>query len=202
MPRMPPHLVLDDFLPAELHDALLGKALEQGDTITRGTVEHGSVDVAIRRAWTSRDLGDLKPALQSAIEQTLPALFSALSIPRFEPVKIELELSAHRDGDFYHPHIDTFYAEPREGMASDRVITAVYYFYAEPKGFSGGEFAIYPFGGAGDPLLIEPRDNRLLAIPAFALHEVRPIRCESDDFRSARFAVNAWVHRARESAPQ
>jgi Rps23 Pro-64 3,4-dihydroxylase Tpa1-like proline 4-hydroxylase len=44
--------------------------------------------------------------------------------------------------------------------------------------------------------VIEPRDNRLLAIPAFAIHEVRPISCPANDFRSARFAVNVWLNRA------
>ena len=124
-----------------------------------------------------------------------------LAIAPFEPAKIELELSAHRDGDYYHPHIDTFISEDRDGLPTDRVITVVYYFHFQPRGFTGGEFRIHPFAaGRQDPVAIEPKDNRLLAIPAFALHEVMPISCASDDFRCARFAVNAWVHRARAAA--
>ena len=200
MSLMPRHIVLDDFLPAGLHDALLEHALGQQEMFAPGTVRNSgseAVGDARQNQVCKASLGDLKPELCEAIGNALPAIFEGLGMPAFEPESIELELSVHRDGDFYRPHVDTFVSENREGVESDRVVTAVYYFHAQPRGFSGGEFAIHPLAGGGEPVTIEPRDNRLLAIPAFAVHEVRPIRCESNDFRAARFAVNAWVHRAR-----
>jgi len=203
MSMLPPHLVIDGFLPPDLHDGLLQYALGHEADFARsamrkdGRAYHGED----RRSWSSEgELGGLKQPFQAAIREALPALFAALGMEPFEPHAIEVDMSAHRNGDYFRPHCDTMHSGNRTRY-SDRVITAVYYFHAQPRGFSGGEFAIHPFG-EGDPVLIEPRDNRLLAIPAFATHEVKPIEIANDDFRSARFAVNAWVHRARKTAPQ
>jgi len=195
---MPPHLVIDGFLPDELHDALLEHALGQEAALTRSGVRQYGVRERgdYRRSWVSPDgFGVLQERFRAAILEALPVLFEQLRMLAFEPAGFEIELSAHRDGDYFRPHIDTLTGSNRDGNGSFRAITTVYYFHAQPRGFSGGEFAILPFG-EGDPVLIDPRDNRLLALPAFARHEVLPISCQPDDFRSARFAVNAWVHRS------
>ena len=200
MSRLPRHVVIDGFLPAELHDALLAQTLGQEEAFKRSTMREGGADVhgEARKSWVNdAELGELEAPLETAVRAALPLIFEGLGIEPFEPAKIELEVSAHRDGDFYRPHVDTFHSEDRAGRKTDRVVTAVYYFHAQPRAFSGGEFRIHPFGGVGEPITIEAEDNRLLAIPAFALHEVRPIACENGEFRSSRFAVNAWVHRAR-----
>lgn len=197
VPLLPPYVVIDDFLSPGQHDALLAWALEQEGAIARGTLHGNCLNSEIRRSWTSRDLGQLKPVLRSRIGEVLPRLLDSVRMASFDGAKIELEMSAHRDGDFYGPHIDTGVSTGRDGLLTDRVVTVVYYFHARPRGFSGGELAIHPFGGGGDPVLIDPKDNRLLAFPAFALHEVKPVHCERDSFAAGRFAVNAWVHRPR-----
>jgi SM-20-related protein len=200
---LPPHLVIDEFLPPELHDGLLQYALAHEADFARSHVRRDgqAYHSEDRRSWSSAgELDGLKQPFQAAVLEALPSLFATLGIEPFEPHVLEVEMSAHRDGDYFRPHWDTMHSVNRTRF-SDRVITAVYYFHAQPRGFSGGEFAIHPFG-EGDPVLIEPRDNRLLAIPAFAMHEVKPIEIAGDDFRSARFAVNAWVHRSRKPAAQ
>jgi Rps23 Pro-64 3,4-dihydroxylase Tpa1-like proline 4-hydroxylase len=195
MAVLPPHVVIDDFLPGGLHDDLLGYVLAREDGFAPAAVRRGAVDYSDRRrAWTRPDLGDLRAPFREAIVRHLPQLFAGLGMEPFEPALIELELSAHRNGDFFRPHVDTFVGKQGDEGETDRVVTAVYYFHAQPRGFTGGEFAIHPFG-EGEPVIIEPRDNRLLAIPAFAIHEVRPIACPCDAFRSARFAVNVWLNR-------
>jgi SM-20-related protein len=201
VPLQPPYLVIDNFLSAEQHDALLALALQQEEEITRGALQSSSVDCAIRRSWTSRNLGDLKDVLRARVGEALPQVLNGLRIAAFAVAAIELELSAHRDGDFYRPHIDTNVSTTRDGLPTDRLVTAVYYFHAQPRGFSGGQLAIHSFAGGGEPVLIEPVDNRLLAFPAFALHEVKPVRCQRDEFAAARLAVNAWIHRARAPVP-
>jgi predicted 2-oxoglutarate/Fe(II)-dependent dioxygenase YbiX len=193
---LPPHLVIDDFLPAALHDDLLAYVLAREDGFAPAAVRRGAVDYGDwRRAWTRPDLGELRAPFHEAIVRRLPQVFAGLGMEPFEPALIELELSAHRDGDFFRPHVDTFVRKQDDEGETDRVVTAVYYFYAQPRGFIGGEFAIHPFGD-GEPVVVEPKDNRLLAIPAFAIHEVRPILCPGNVFRSARFAVNVWLNRA------
>jgi len=198
-----PHLVIDHALPAGLHDGLLQWALAHEADFERSSVRKDgqAYQGEERQSWScAAGLGEFKQPFRAAISAMLPEMFHTLGIEPFEPGKIEVEMSAHRDGDYFQPHRDSFHGQNRDA-GGDRVITAVYYFHAQPKGFTGGEFAIYPFG-EGDPLLVEARDNRLLAIPAFALHEVKPIRCEDDAFRSARFAINAWVRRAPKPPPQ
>ena len=203
MARLPRHVVIDGFLPVELHDAVLAKTLGQEKAFKRSTMREDGADVhgEARKSWVNEaELGELEAPFEEAVRAALPAIFGGLGIQPFEPAKIELEVSAHRDGDFYRPHVDTFHSEDRAGRKTDRVVTAVYYFHAHPRAFTGGEFRIHPFGGWGEPVTLEAEDNRLLAIPAFALHEVRPIACDNGEFRSSRFAVNAWVHRARPPA--
>lgn len=201
MPRLARHLVIDDFLAPDLHDSLLAHALGQEAAFERSSVrkDRGNFYGDARKSLIcSAKLGPLKAPLEAAIRQALPAILEGIGLAPFEPARIELEISAHRNGDYFLPHIDTFHGGERDGIETDRVVTAVYYFHAQPKAFTGGEFRIHPFGAdGGDPVDIEPKNNRLLALPAFALHEVRPIASDSDDFRSSRFAVNAWVHRAR-----
>jgi Rps23 Pro-64 3,4-dihydroxylase Tpa1-like proline 4-hydroxylase len=189
-------VVIDDFLPAGLHDDLLAYALAQEGGFAPAAVRRGAVDYSgRRRAWTRPDLGDLREPFREAIVRRLPQLFAGLGMESFQPALIEFELSAHRDGDFFRPHVDTYVRKQGGEGDTDRVVTAVYYFHAQPRGFTGGEFAIHPFG-EGEPVVVEPKDNRLLAIPAFAIHEVRPIACPGNAFRSARFAVNVWLNRA------
>lgn len=194
----PRHFVIDDFLTAELHDRLLGHVLAHRDLFIAAEVKrHGApVYHQQRKAMTNEYLGVLAKPFREAVRAVLPAMFEALGMAPFEPARLELELSAHGDGDFFAPHRDTFIGPNAAGLPSDRAITAVYYFHARPRRFTGGQFAVHPFG-PGEPELIEPLDNRLLAIPAFAVHEVRPIVDPGGTFESARFAVNAWVHKAR-----
>jgi Rps23 Pro-64 3,4-dihydroxylase Tpa1-like proline 4-hydroxylase len=139
----------------------------------------------------------LREAYREAVIGRAAALLSALGIPPCPLDPVELQLVAHRQGSFFRPHIDTFTQANREGQKSDRVLTLVYYLHAQPRRFTGGEIALFPFG-PGEPLAIDPADNRLLAFPSFALHEVRPIATPEDDrFTDARFAVNCWLHRER-----
>ncbi len=154
-----------------------------------------------RQSWACEDgLGPLKAPFHDLIEAQREAMLAALGLPAFEVARVELELVAHRGGSFFLPHIDTLTSMNRGDRQTDRILTTVYYFQNQPKRFSGGELALFPFG-AGEPLIFEPSDNRLVAFPSFAMHEVKSITCPpGDNFADARFAVNCWLHRARPSA--
>lgn len=104
-----------------------------------------------------------------------------------------MELAAHGDGDFYRRHIDTFIRG--EVTGTDRVLTAVYYFHARPKAFTGGELRLHSFRSPDDGgswVDIEPAHDSLLLFPAWAPHEVRPVSCPGGDFAQSRFAINCW----------
>jgi predicted 2-oxoglutarate/Fe(II)-dependent dioxygenase YbiX len=194
------HLVIDDFLPAEDHAALLAFALANEahfapSEVRRGTQGYHAPDTR-KSLLCGAPLGGLKDRFRAAILARNDELFAATGTPPFAVARCEIELAVHRDGCFFAGHQDTFTEESRAGTHSDRLVSAVWYFHAEPRRFSGGELAIYPFG-EGEPDLIEPRDNRLVVFPSVAFHEVLPISCPGDAFADARFSINCWLRRAR-----
>jgi hypothetical protein len=107
---MPPHLVIDGFLPDELHDALLEHALGQEAALTRSGVRQYGVRERgdYRRSWVSPDgFGVLQERFSRGNPGSAAVLFEQLRMPAFESRGFEIELSAHRDGDYFRPHIDT-----------------------------------------------------------------------------------------------
>jgi Rps23 Pro-64 3,4-dihydroxylase Tpa1-like proline 4-hydroxylase len=199
--RIPPHLVLDQFLPESIHDALLDHAAASTDAYERtGVVRQGKAGLipADRQSWNRPDgLGPGGEEFIAFVSARREDIAARLKIPPFEVDMVETELVAHRHGDFYGRHIDTFLHADRAGRRHNRVLTMVYYLHAQPRRFSGGELALYPFGG-GEPVLIEPHDNRLLAFPSFALHEVRRVEAPDEPLAAARFAINVWFNRVQD----
>jgi SM-20-related protein len=121
-----------------------------------------------------------------------------LSIKPFAIREPELEVSAYNDGAFFQPHIDTMTGQP--GRDSCRMVSGVYYFQGQPKGFEGGELRLHRFGSRGGDneghIDLAPIANSCLLFPSWAPHEVRPVRCPSGRFEDSRFAVNIWLHAA------
>ncbi len=120
-------------------------------------------------------------------------------MPSFVPAKIELQLTAHNDGEFYKRHIDT-----RTGPSDEptvRLISFVYYCSASPSRFSGGALRLYGFGENDTRQVdIEPVCDSLVVFPSWAPHEVLPVACESGRFEDSRFAINGWIRRAKAPA--
>jgi Rps23 Pro-64 3,4-dihydroxylase Tpa1-like proline 4-hydroxylase len=199
--RLARHLVIDQFLPPDLHDAVLAHALGNAARFAPSEVRPGArgyIDPDIRRSLVlDIGLGALEGAFQAAIAAQLDELCAGAGIAPFAIARSECELAAHGDGHFFRIHHDTLVEQGRTSTNTDRVLSLVYYFHRQPPGFSAGELAVYPFGG-GEPVLIEPRDNRLVAFAAMTPHEVLPVRCPSGQFEDYRFAINCWLHRARQ----
>jgi len=199
MPQLK-HQVIDDFLPSQAHAAWLAFAIANETGFAASEVRRasgGQYDPAVRRSQIFQtDLGVLEADFAAALLALKAELFEGTGTPPFEIAKFEVELAVHRNGCFFAAHQDTLTREDRIGLSSDRIISAVWYFHAQPRGFSGGELVIHPFGSS-PASVIEPRDNRLVMFPSFALHEVRPVVCPGDAFASARFSINCWLRRAR-----
>lgn len=195
---MPPYLVLPDFLEEETVAGLLDHALahEAEFVPTRtGCGEKGGVKPNIRVSVATRHLGPFKPILESKVLGLVPDLVDKLRLTPVQALKLELQLVAHNEGAFYKRHIDIQTASHRNHV---RVLSAVYYFHSEPKGFSGGALRLYAIGGRNAPFVdIVPERNSLLVFPSWAPHEVMPISCPSGRFIDSRFAINCWVHRQK-----
>ena len=195
---LPPFVVLRDFLTAETVRELFEFALarERAFAPTRtGRNESRNVRPEVRVSLGLRDLGAFRPMLKDKMQAIAPGLVAKLGMTPVDSPRFETELVAHNDGAFYKRHIDTHTASDRD----IRILSAVYYFHAEPKAFTGGALRLYAIGDpAGARFVdIEPEHNTLLVFPSWAPHEVMPISCPSRRFADSRFAINCWVYRAR-----
>ena len=215
---LPPHHRIFDFLPESEHRQLYEWAVSIRDKFRPATVSKGRprrefrVDPDRRIGLTTRKLGPLEGVLRERLLGALPELMAATGTGGPAPVSLELELAAHADGAYYRPHIDIPVGANRQPLGAnpgeDRVLSAVYYFYSEPRAFSGGQLRLFSFGpiptadeGERRHVDLEPVRNSLVAFPSWVPHEVRPIACPSGEFRDYRFALNCWYCRALD-APQ
>jgi Rps23 Pro-64 3,4-dihydroxylase Tpa1-like proline 4-hydroxylase len=163
-----------------------------------GYGELGNVDSSQRISSILLDLGELKKVVKDRVKASLPEMFAKLGSSPFTPARIELELVAHGDGAFFSTHTDTFVRV--EGAPSHRVISAVYYFHALPRAFSGGVLRLYALASGPEQersrVEIEPENDTLAFFPSWYPHEVLPVKCPGGRFEDSRFAINCWVHRA------
>jgi Rps23 Pro-64 3,4-dihydroxylase Tpa1-like proline 4-hydroxylase len=196
-------VVFDGFLPPPLFGALLGHALAQAGRHEPAVVNEDGVTLVDRTTRAAEfcpaGLGELREPFLALVLAKLDAMLAALGMMRFAVDDIEAELVAHNDGAFFSRHIDTRLDYAAAGKDIHRMISLVYYFHREPKGFSGGELELHPVTG-GEPQVLEPRNNRLIAFPSFVPHEVRRVACPSGEFADSRFAINVWLSRARQTA--
>jgi SM-20-related protein len=131
------------------------------------------------------------------IRAIMPKVMEQLRIGAFTVGKIECQITANVDGSYFKAHTDAGYDGPIK-----RVLTYVYYFNRDPKGFTGGELRIYDdelcngkFVATESFQIVEPRNNSIVFFNAAIMHEIMPVVVPSKQFRDARFTVNGWVER-------
>jgi SM-20-related protein len=199
--RIAPHVVRDDFLPADTLRSLIAWTLAREADFVSTLVggPHGRVDTAIRasRCLPAKTFEPQRALFLDHIAPLVADLCPALGLQHFTVGKIQLGLVCHNDGDYYRRHSDTAVTATRQ--SATRMISAVFYFHPEPKGFSGGELRLHPFSARAETGAfadLVPAQNRLVAFPSWAPHEVMPVSCPSGAFAASRFSVNCWIHRA------
>ena len=201
---MPPWHRYSGFLSADEREGLLQHALELREKFKPSTLIGGVINPDRRVSEKTRKLGPFRAIFEQKIGAMLDDIFRRTGTRPFEPESYELELVAHGNGAHFKPHTDIPFGPGRKPLGGDksgthdRLLSGVYYFHREPKGFSGGALRLYRFGGGDDPddwIDIEPEQNSLVVFPTWATHEVRPISCPSGDFADSRFAVNVWLCR-------
>ena len=204
---MPPYRVYRGFLDTTTHASLLAWTIENEakfeTSLIEGNKDGERYDPSLRTSLRVSDFGSVKAVLGRRLMDFVPTLITDLGVTPFEPSGAELELVANNDGAFFKRHIDTLMAGGRK--ASDRILSAVYYFHSEPKGFSGGALRLFSFGtkeGDNNFVDVQPEQNILVAFPSWASHEVLPVRCPSNLFSDSRFNVNCWVHRHSIGTPR
>lgn len=193
---IPPYLVVRDFLDEATVTALFEYALAREAAFAPTGVGHGesaSVKPHVRVSVGLRDLGPFRPILASKVIGLLPEWIARLGASPVGSPKLELDLVAHNEGAYYKRHIDTQTASHQHSI---RVLSAVYYFFAQPKGFSGGALRLFAIGAKDAGFVdIEPENNTLVVFPSWIPHEVTAVSCPSKHFADSRFAINCWVYR-------
>jgi hypothetical protein len=181
-------------------EELLNYVLQSKERFVPATVvvdggDHSQVNEKIRRAHTLDDLGPFDSVFREEVLQHLAPALKRLNLKSFPIGRLEMQITASGDGDYFRLHTDS-------DTKSTREISFVYYFHREPRRFSGGELRLYASREvAGQqipsdhPQTLSPRQDMLLLFSSANDHEVLPVRVPTKDFADSRFTVNGWIHR-------
>jgi SM-20-related protein len=148
-----------------------------------------------RRSRVLMDTGRFHELFRERIAFYLPRILRSLQQPFFEMTRLESQMTASNDGDYFHMHNDNTHAS-----WPSREITFVYFFHREPRPFTGGELVLYDFSpdGVSDagPVRrrVTPQQNSIIFFPSSALHEILPVQCPSHRFDDGRLTLNGWLH--------
>jgi SM-20-related protein len=203
--RVPPHHVVKSVFGPEMVESLISYAVSNQDRFEQAVVETGYGQKIVPEFRISSRLGDfgtLRGEFKERMRELLPSLSNEIKATPFELSRLEIELVAHGDGAFYTRHIDTYTGGAAQ-VGHQRMLSAVYYFHSQPKGFSGGALRLFALRApAGEEIEfrdIEPENDTLLVFPSWVPHEVRLVNCPSGSFVHSRFAINCWFCRKVES---
>ncbi len=165
-------------------------------TVIMRNEREASVQKQLRRSKTLDDLGPFEKAFTERLKEVLQPALARMHYPAFPVGRIELQITASNDGDYFRMHRDREAEDTRE-------VSFVYFFHREPRTFSGGELRLFdnePIHGAAVPTdrsqLISPRPDMLVVFPSRNEHEILPVRVPSGAFADSRFTINGWIHRA------
>ena len=193
-----PVIIVDDFVGGAGAEQLFQYAIahESGFQPSKVALGHGGIiDESRRVSKVNSDIDPVMPLIEPAIRKAVDDAIPKLGLVNVESYLLEPELTWCGDGGFFKMHTDTLY---RDRLANQRVMTVVYYFYKEPKAFTGGQLRLYGLGAdanGGIQQEIEPRFDRAVFFPSWFPHEVLPVHCSSGAFADGRFAISCWVRK-------
>ncbi|MEG4816883.1 2OG-Fe(II) oxygenase [Microcoleus sp. K5-D4] len=187
---------IDNFLtPAEKNKLLKYVLAKESEFVSTSTSTNAE---DYRRSMVLHSFPEFSELMVNRIKAILPDVLKSLNIPSFPLGEIEAQLTMHNDNNFYKLHNDSGSPD-----TASRFFTYVYYFYREPKGFSGGELQIYDskiennFYVADKTFrTVEPRNNSIVFFLSRYMHEVLRVSCPSKAFADSRFTINGWVRKA------
>src|SRR5436189_266446 len=199
---LPAHcVILEEFLPPQELENLIQDTLRHesefhlSEVVSPG-VNGGGTDFEHRRSRVLLNIGRHGAALPASGQACLPRILPELGHDTFPVSRVEAQITASNDGDFFRWHNDNAHEE-----VASREITFVYFFHREPKKFCGGELRIYDsrwqdgYVPTENYRNIVPRQNQLVVFPSCLAHEITLVDCPSRAFADSRFTVNGWFHR-------
>lgn len=192
------HVQIENFLSREDHQRIISRALQAEVQFEHSQVTTGRDNY--RKSLLLIDDNEIGPMFRHLLKRRSVEVAQSLGLELVsepEDDQIECQVTAHRDGGFFHAHSDS--GAP---STSHRLLSYVYYFHARPNGFFGGELKLYDSRTENgvDMIsrefhLITPKDNSIVFFPSATWHEVLPTYVPSGAFHDSRFTVNGWVRR-------
>uniref|UniRef100_B8HQ53 Prolyl 4-hydroxylase alpha subunit n=1 Tax=Cyanothece sp. (strain PCC 7425 / ATCC 29141) TaxID=395961 RepID=B8HQ53_CYAP4 len=187
---------LEQFLTPEELSYLIEYVVQQKDNFAPTHTSTGDLDY--RKSLILYNFPEFSQLVVNRIRTVMPEVLTKLKMPPFSVGEIESQLTAHGDGNYYKIHNDNGSPE-----TATRELTYVYYFYQQPKCFSGGELRLFDskiengfYVAADSSHIVEPDNNSIIFFPSRYLHEVLPVQCPSREFQYYRFTINGWIRRA------
>lgn len=155
----------------------------------------GEIDIANRKAAVLSEIDEFSNLIIERIVSYLPSIFIRLGLKPFQFSKIQTQITASNDGDYFRLHTDDGHA-----LCSDREISFVYYFNKEPKQFTGGNLILYhptfknqiPLARSAAKVIV-PQQNMIVFFSSSTQHEITMVRCISKAFEDSRFTLNGWI---------
>lgn len=191
------YLQIDNFLPEEEYQKVLDTAFNKQSKFYDSRTVTNTENYRQSLILPGKEFSEVYYLVKSKLLETFPSLINKLKHPEFSVSHVEMQMTAHNDGAFYKAHTDA-----GSEKTKTRELTYVYYFYQEPKQFSGGELKIYDTQMQGKKFIqkenskvIEPRNNSIVFFNSRCKHEVLPIYCDSNEFKASRFTLNGWLRR-------
>lgn len=167
MPKLFNNYRYENFLDKDFNSGLINYCIDNKDAFTDAMLGFSREEMAINTNYRickiNNDLGPYKTIFENVISDNFNDFCEKLKIMPFKINGIELQIAAHGDGAFFKQHIDTH--TELQNNSKNRVISAVYYFFNEPKQFEGGELVLHPFSfmdGDDNSVTFSPMNNSLI----------------------------------------
>jgi Rps23 Pro-64 3,4-dihydroxylase Tpa1-like proline 4-hydroxylase len=191
-----PVIIVDDFFGKSAAERLFQYAIAHESAFLPSTVALGPRDVideSHRVSKVNSNVDQILPLIEPAIRKAVDEAIPKLGLVNVDSYFLEPELTWCGDGAFFKIHTDTL-----SRLVNQRVMTMVYYFYKQPKAFTGGQLRLYGLGADANSSPqheFEPRFDRAVLFPSWFPHEVLPVYSSSPAFADGRFALSCWVRR-------
>jgi len=188
-----PYALIENFLPEHQLEELLRYSIYKQPEFVPTT--NSANDPNYRRSFYLTQFPEFSELMINLVRKITPKIITHLNTKNFAIGQIESQMTAHNHGNYYKIHNDNGSPD-----SSNRVLSYVYYYYKEPKAFTGGELIIYDskiengFSVAAEShKIIQPTNNTIVFFPSHCMHEVLPVSCPSEYFADSRFTINGWV---------
>jgi len=186
-------LLKKQFLPNDACKELLNTSLELESNFEKSSLTHG-VNPEYRSSLTISEsyYTNFGMFYRNKLSILLADYLKTDHQEIAEKNNIEIQMTAHGDGAYFLPHQDNTHSIKRK-------LTCVYYYFAEPKPFSGGDLIVYDLKDGQQNMALSftriiPENNLLVVFPSQFWHQVTPVGLIDNQFKNNRFSITSWLY--------